>query len=381
MIGVDEARLRVASRVATRARDWACDPEAASVATVRVALHAPTERQALELPGAVLGWRDAWATAAEEPGVEVEWEVRAWSRVGAQTVPVRVTISGADALAAFAGRASADAWARMRSRVAIAIAALGGGQAVATAARTHATALADYAEDEFASVLAAARWICEHPVDGMRPRQLPIRGVDSKWFASHRAVVSALVLAATGRESLGVVGAEQLFRARLLDDNMLPGAPRSFGASIDELARLEVGAPTVLVLENLETLLSLPPLDGVVAVHGSGFAVAELARVPWIVATQVLYWGDLDSNGFAILHRLRTALPRVRSLLMDEAVLLAHRDLWVPEPKPARGSYPTLEAHEQAALDRLRDEGDMRLEQERIPWRAALERVRMELQG
>lgn len=379
MISVEEARARVAARVTALARDWAADPGAAAEAVVRVALHPPSERDALAQQGAVIAWRDAWTAAATEPGVALEWATRSWSRLGAQSVPARVAIEGADALARFAGRETADAWARVRDRVAAAIEGLGGGAAVASAARSHATALAAYGDDEFGAVLDVSRWLAEHPVDGMRPRQLPIRGVDSKWFGAHRAVVSALVLAASGRESLGIVGDAQQFRVRLLDDRMLPGAPRTFSTSVEELKTLRVEVDAVLVLENLETLLALPPVPRVVGVHGVGYSAAELARIPWFAGTRVLYWGDLDSNGFAILHRLRSALPSVVSVLMDEDALLAHRDLWVREPKPARGDYLRLAPTEQAALERLRDEGDVRLEQERIPWAFALERLRAAL--
>ncbi|MCL7660007.1 DUF2220 domain-containing protein, partial [Klebsiella pneumoniae] len=74
----------------------------------------------------------------------------------------------------------------------------------------------------------------------------------------------------------------------------------------------------------------------------------------WIVGARVIYWGDLDSHGFAILNRLRSHLPEVESVLMDEATLLAHRDLWVPEPKPHAGSFAHLTGTEARALERLR---------------------------
>lgn len=50
------------------------------------------------------------------------------------------------------------------------------------------------------------------------------------------------------------------------------------------------------------------------------------------VQAPVVYWGDLDSDGFAILHRLPTHLPEVASVLMDVETLIDHRDLWVPDP-------------------------------------------------
>jgi hypothetical protein len=60
---------------------------------------------------------------------------------------------------------------------------------------------------------------------------------------------------------------------------------------------------------------------------------------------------------------------------MDEVTLLTYRDLWVPEPKAAAGTYPSLTVGEQAVLERIRSEGNVRLEQERIPWGVALERL------
>ena len=84
------------------------------------------------------------------------------------------------------------------------------------------------------------------------------------------------------------------------------------------------------------------------------------------------YWGDLDTHGLAILSRLRGHLPQVRSLLMDEATLLAHRNLWVEEPLPLRAdAIAHLDADEQRIFHDLcgdRWSVRVRLEQERIDW-------------
>ena len=47
----------------------------------------------------------------------------------------------------------------------------------------------------------------------------------------------------------------------------------------------------------------------------------------------------------------------------------------MPEPKAAGGTYSTLTAGEQTALGRIRSEGNVRLEQERIDWTYALPRL------
>ena len=70
-----------------------------------------------------------------------------------------------------------------------------------------------------------------------------------------------------------------------------------------------------------------------------------------------------------ILDRLCAFLPQTRSVLMDRETLLAHRDRWDTEERPARSALTRL-TEEEAALyaelvsDRL--DTKMRLEQERI---------------
>ncbi len=220
--------------------------------------------------------------------------------------------------------------------------------------------------------MAVVAWLSTHPATGLRPRQVPIRGVDTKWLAAHRAVVTDLHAAATGAPGLGLVEADRLVRIRILDPVPAIGGLCDLAAPETQLAQLPIAPAVVLILENLESMLALPPWPGVVAVHGSGYDVDAAGRLPWVQAARVVYWGDLDSHGFAILHRLRFWLPDVPSLLMDEQTLLDHRDLWVTEPKPTRAVLDRLTPGENAALARLRAEGDVRLEQERIPWSVAL---------
>lgn len=84
--------------------------------------------------------------------------------------------------------------------------------------------------------------------------------------------------------------------------------------------------------------------------------------------------GDLDSHGFAILGRLRQHLEQTESVLMDADTLSRFHHLAVPEPIPHRGHIGYLTLSEHHALTLLRA-GDLRLEQERIPWAFATERI------
>jgi hypothetical protein len=132
----------------------------------------------------------------------------------------------------------------------------------------------------------------------------------------------------------------------------------------------------VLVTENLQSMLALPELPGWVAIHGSDYAMKALTGVRWIAQDQgqrVLYWGDLDTDGFVILDTLRFRLPAVRSVLMTLDVAQTHRDLAVTDRiTPDQGcEFARLTRPEAEALAWLQQEG-LRIEQERLPWAECL---------
>lgn len=408
MITVAEVRVAAAKRLRSRSGDWA--GLLVSSGTVdegfALGLKPPTEAQVLADRAAVLTWVGDWRAVDGAHGATVDWEHRAWSRVGGQTVPVRLRLADPAALARFAGGEAATAWRSLAERARqLRERFLRGGESdcsgdhglgdgLAQVLRRHRAAIAGLDEAGFAQVLEAAAWLAAHPGGRMRPRQMPLRGVDSKWLARHRSLVSALHTVLTGGRVLDILDPEDRVRIRILGSGSVADMSGVVGgdavtvegtaalagltdlaAPLEQIAGLPLRPRLVLVSENLESMLALPGWDGVIAVHGSGYAVSVLERVEWLRDVPILYWGDLDSHGFAILHRLRRHLPQVTSVLMDEQTLVDHRDLWVREEKPHRGEFGTLTGQEARALARVRAEGDVRLEQERIPWEVALARL------
>ena len=106
-------------------------------------------------------------------------------------------------------------------------------------------------------------------------------------------------------------------------------------------------------------------------IFGLGFGLGRLAQIPWLSDVAVHYWGDVDTHGFAMLDRLRAALPHARSFLMDRATLLAHRLLWGQERENERHLRPLARLgpdeavlYDDLVANRLADR--LRLEQERI---------------
>ncbi|XBH20443.1 Wadjet anti-phage system protein JetD domain-containing protein [Jonesiaceae bacterium BS-20] len=379
MITVPQARTQAQKRLRTNLNKWL---EQTVIQTdipaplLSITLHPPTEKQMLSNQQAAQDWAQSWSSVTTGNGIEVEWESRLWRSIGRQRIPVRAHFAHAHAVAAFSGGEPAAAWHLLYDRTTAVLATLLGDRSDPTVflatIRRHSVTLRNYAPEEFDLVLATTQWLIDNPITGLRPRQVGIRGVDSKWFTSHRALLKDLVQASTGSEDLGIVDSDLLLRIRILDPGLLPGGPHDFAASPGHLAALNLRPTNIFIFENLESVLTMPPLPGAVVLHGGGYAVDLLQRIAWLQHAPVWYWGDLDSHGFAILNRLRGYLPHARSVLMDTVTLQLHADLCVPEPKPNTGQFPNLNAAEAQTLMKLREYGNIRLEQERIPWNHAL---------
>src|SRR6185437_439555 len=161
-------------------------------------------------------------------------------------------------------------------------------------------------------------------------------------------------------------------RFRLLDPSTpCPVAPglTELMLRTDELANLELGVSTVFVIENEVTYLAFPNVPRGIVIFGSGFASSRLSELAWLGDKEIVYWGDIDTHGFAILSGLRGRLPQVRSILMDRETLLAHRRHWTSEPNPTTKPLSNLSEEEGCVFAELatgRHGPGVRLEQERI---------------
>ncbi|WP_231610232.1 Wadjet anti-phage system protein JetD domain-containing protein, partial [Rhodococcus sp. CX] len=300
-------------------------------------------------------------------------ESRRWRDFGTQQVPVRLVLSSASEIAAAASRTSE--WTLLGTRQRRLVTGLGPGTPTlaAAVASTH-TRWMELEEHDFATLVAVVQWLADHPASGMFIRQLPVPGVDTKWVSRHRGLVETLLDGVRGDRDLGVRSLPRMCEVAVCDRSLLPAAPRIFATPLAELAALPLHPAITLVLENKEGLHALPDLASTVALHGAGYSVHELADVPWLAASDVVYWGDLDTHGFAILDRFRRYLPNVRSLLMDPATVENWRHLGVPEPTPSSYAPEHLTESERTAFELVRDE-NLRIEQERLPWPYVLDRL------
>lgn len=235
----------------------------------------------------------------------------------------------------------------------------------------------------WSDLLAVVAWVRGASTERLYLRQIDVEGVDTKFVDRHRKVLDELLTAVLpeGRidthYTAGDFAHRYRFRARpeytrfrvLGSEPALPEALTEFTLRTEELASLELRSRFLFVVENEITYLAFPRVLDALVVFGSGFGLASLRPLPWLVGKEIVYWGDIDTHGFDILNRLRSRFDTVRSILMNEATLLAHRGQWVTEPSPTNRPLPNLTEAEAALYGDLVEDRfgpTIRLEQERV---------------
>jgi len=376
-----------------RWRDWLVTDQPAPAP---LPLGAPKGKVIAAHPRGVEDWIEHWATWVKaHPGTHLAGKsVR--TPFGEQDCPTHLHIDTLCTLACLAGHS--DEWTRATTRW----------QALAQqwplavpGLKAHLTRLMELEDTDFTILLAVAAWLRDNPRSGLMPRQVPVAGMHSKWLRKHRALVLALLagitasqigdLSATGcdeptaedadlsaedLDALGLRPRPYLVNVILTDpaDRARLHGLHHLAAPADQLAQLPLAPRAVLVIENKESALIVPDQRGLLVVHSLGNHTAVLAELPWMHTARVVYWGDLDRAGLAILARARAAVPALESVLMDSDTLARHRWLAVTDPTSTPRPGPGLTSEEQATYaalvssDRIdRVSGPLRLEQERLP--------------
>jgi hypothetical protein len=349
-------------------RDW--EP-------LSVALHGPATSEIAARLAEVQQWAAEWARSARG-SVRVEYKQVGGRQVGANLIPSRAWIDGYDQAWDLLGvraevrtfRSLADATAGSCPRL------------VPWLARRPMQALK--LADRWDKLLATVRWIDERQSPGMYLRQVDVPGVDTKFIERHTGVLAELLdlQLSPDRADAGAADFAGRYRFRRKPDYVRFRCPGWLGfgelsVRAEELTAPPPGVSRAYLVENEITYLAFPLPAAAMVVFGGGYAVDALAPLGWLTGLDLVYWGDIDTHGFAILNRLRRRFGHARSILMDRATLLAHRSQWVTESQP---TAVRLDLLDQAEADLYRDLVDgafgpsVRLEQERISF-AALEQA------
>ncbi|MFH2114206.1 MAG: Wadjet anti-phage system protein JetD domain-containing protein [Spirochaetota bacterium] len=337
----------------------------------------------------------------------LEWEERRDRLAGAQNLPSRIYFQDEGAYLAFLGKTSEAARFRLDA------AAI---QAAFPVLKAWLTSRPQRVLDHCGSwqpLLAALRWLIDNPASSLYLREVPAVE-DTKFIERHKPILRELLdklspeLSATPtpeapetstaskrlsfEERCGLKTPAPLIRLRILDQSI---ARLRFSGLVDlalpadSLAALDLPEiQTVLVIENkasfgnVEVFLTVPAMEGCLAIFGSGYAVAALGSAPWLATRRILYWGDIDSHGLRILAGFRRNFPGARSVMMDRETF-AHYEVYhshAPADMAAEPRGLTLdELHLFKEL--VSSRSGNRLEQERIPLAYAREQLRKSLEG
>jgi hypothetical protein len=343
----------------------------------------PTSRELSERFAEVQPWiraLEVGSKAARGHGYELVWSEVNYRVLGRNRVPAGAIVPSEDDALALARRAGEAA--RYRALHAETIARF---PALAAWLLEQPLRALEHADD-WDRVLAALDWFRAHPRAGVYLRQIDAAGVHTKFIEERKGLFALLLdrvlppdavddAAGTGASAFearyGLRTKPALVRLRILDRRHLVAGLADLTIPATDLAALRPAVDRAFVTENEINGLAFPDVPDSLVIFGLGFGLGRLAQVPWLGDVAVYYWGDIDTHGFAILDRLRAALPHTRSFLMDRATLVAHRSLWGQERDNERhlAPLPRLD-HDEAALyddlvtNRLADR--LRLEQERI---------------
>jgi hypothetical protein len=314
-------------------------------------------------------------------GCQIEWEEVNSRRWGKQRLPERVTFADENSYLRTLGKAKEAACFRDNLQL----------------TRKRCAALISFLRDrplevvEFAEIWPGLIEVCcylqIHPRPNLYARELPL-SVDSKFVERHQSVLTRLLKIAlpkdavveTGRfeEQFGLRFDEPQVRIRLLDESLrtqLGIIFDDFSIPINQCKNLGWEKLRVLVSENKMTFLTLPNIPQAIAIWGAGNAAALLHSVSWLADCDLVYWGDMDVQGFEILARLREAFPKTRSMMMDVATMNRFRDLCCPGVISKVQIKQQLTDTEEKAYE-IAYKSNLRLEQERIPNQFARDIIR-----
>ncbi|WP_343531963.1 Wadjet anti-phage system protein JetD domain-containing protein [Pedobacter sp.] len=235
-------------------------------------------------------------------------------------------------------------------------------------------------KSEWGNILKVCKYFKQNPKPNLYIRELPIK-VHTKFIEGNKSIIRQLLEVLLPdhintehkefEKRFNLKFSETLIRFKVLDKEI----SQKYFSGIDDIAipvsqfeTLNLPVERVLVVENkttLYTVLTLPKMDRTIAIFGSGFSIYNLKNAQWLSNFELLYWGDIDVQGFEILSQFRSYFAHAQSILMDKITFeeFFEQDKGTPTNVTIKLN---LSQDEQELYDLLK-KNNSRLEQEKIP--------------
>jgi hypothetical protein len=247
---------------------------------------------------------------------------------------------------------------------------------------SHNLALLKRPPEIWKSAIAVAVYLRDNPFPSVFARQLPV-AASTKFVEEERSLLTSFMEAVapetlagegdTFEERAGLLAKASFVGVKFLDPAILPEMPvRNFETTLRELngigGRIEK-CSSVIIVENAVTFMTLPEIEGTIAIMGQGNAVKRLGGLSWLKGKRLYYWGDIDADGFRILAEFRRYYENAKSILMDEETFEKYVDLRGDGGQSRElGTDPfmILTDAERSLFEKVLG-NNLRLEQEKIP--------------
>lgn len=313
-------------------------------------------------------------------GYTIEWKTIKNKMLGTQDFPSKITFETADDFERFLQKVKEVA--DFRKNVAL---INGKFSKLQHWIEKYPQKVIDNSED-WNNILKVLDYFSKNPLPKLYIRELPIE-VHTKFIEQHKAVISELLDIVIEEyvdknekdfeKRYGLRYDEPMVRMRLLDKTLAT----SYFSGLDDITipvslflKLKMSISMAYIVENKVNFLTFPPVAKNIVIWGKGYGVASIKDSELLKSTELIYWGDLDAQGFEILSQFRSYFARVKSLLMDKATFDKYfeNDLGTPSKINAKLNLTT----EEEELYSYIKTNNYRLEQEKIPQSYVVEKLK-----
>lgn len=229
----------------------------------------------------------------------------------------------------------------------------------------------------WSDILKVLDYFSKTPQPQLYIRELPIE-VHTKFIEQHKTVIGEL-LDIVIKENINTNEKEfekrynlrcdePLVRMRILDGTL----SAEFFSGLDDITipvskflRLQIPISKAYIVENKVNFLTFPLVANSIVIWGRGYGIASIKESELLKSSELIYWGDLDAQGFEILSQFRSYFAQVKSLLMDKTTFDKYfeNDLGTPSKVNVELNLTTEEKN----LYQYIKANNYRLEQEKIP--------------
>lgn len=238
----------------------------------------------------------------------------------------------------------------------------------------------------WSDILKVLDYFSKNPQPQLYIRELPIE-VHTKFIEQHKALIGELLdivikeyINTNEKEfekRYNLRYDEPTVRMRLLDRTL---AKKLF-YGLDDITipislflKLQIPISKIYIVENKVNFLTFPLIPNSIVIWGKGYGVASIKESELLKSTELIYWGDLDAQGFEILSQFRSYFGQVKSLLMDKATFDNYFEKECGTPSKINVK-PNLTTEEEELYQYIKV-NNYRLEQEKIPQRYVIEQLK-----